>query len=437
MAGRQQWRRVIAILVMLTAIAVALLMGLLTPYLLAARSASIPYLTMSSALSFALVVWLGMKVALLIWAEPRWERSAAVLVGSFSIIYLGALYFIILRPSGPHFPAVIPYKNTRYWQLSTGSLIAYSEYDPPPGVTVKPDAIVYLHGGPGARQAPFDQQIYGGFANQGFRVFLFDQAGSGLSGFLPHVRDYTLGRSIEDLEAVRQKIGVQKMILVGHSWGSTLAASYMAKYPSHVSKVIFHSPAKLWDLENEDYDYSRTAAGKIRLPAPRLLAALLLRDRNPDAAENLLSQREAEMLLVPSFRETLGTVVCGGDFNKVPLDVIAAVDGHENPGINPYVMQELIPATEDPKGDPHAALRGNHTPAILLYPQCNYLSWKGAVDYRNTLPNLKIYYIPGAGHYIQFEQPKSLRSVILAFLLNQPDAIPAYSGDTDPRDKHP
>jgi proline iminopeptidase len=304
-------------------------------------------------------------------------------------------------------------------------------------VAVKPEVIVYLHGGPGVRQATFDQQIYGGFASQGFRVFLFDQAGSGLSGFLPHLRDYTLGRSIEDLEAVRQKIGAEKMILIGHSWGSTLAASYMARYPSHVAKVVFHSPGRLWDLEKDDYDDSRTAAGKIGLPAPRLLAALLLRDRNPDAAENLLPQREAEMLLVPSFRETLGTVVCGGDFNKLPPDVIEAVDGHENPGVNPYVMQQLIAATEDHKSDPHAALRDNHTPAILLYPECNYLSWKGAIDYRSTFPNLKIYYVPRAGHYIQFEQPELLKNVILAFLLNQPDAIPAYGGDMDPRSKHP
>lgn len=75
-------------------------------------------------------------------------------------------------------------------------MIAYSEYDPPPGVAVKPEAIVYLHGGPGVRQAPFDQGIYGSFAASGFRVFLYDQAGRGLSGFLPHLQDYTVDRSV-------------------------------------------------------------------------------------------------------------------------------------------------------------------------------------------------------------------------------------------------
>jgi len=51
------------------------------------------------------------------------------------------------------------------------------------------------------------------------------------------------------------------MILIGHSWGSTLAVSYMAKFPNHVAKAVFHSPAEIWRLESEDYDYSRTDGG--------------------------------------------------------------------------------------------------------------------------------------------------------------------------------
>lgn len=425
-------RRVAAVLIFLVAVLVAFAAGLLTPYLLATRTANIPLLTISSGAGFALLAWAGMKLGLYCWGTSR-RKWAATISGLATIIFLGWLYIWVLRPSASHFTEVVPYANTKYWQLPTGSLIAYSEYDPPAGVVVKPNAIIYLHGGPGVRQGPFDQDIYGSFAANGFRVFLYDQAGSGLSGFLPHLRDYTVARSVADLEAIRQKIGVEKMILIGHSWGSTLAASYMAKFPTHVSKVVFHSPGQIWQLESEDYDYSRTDGGTPGLPNLRLLAALLLRDRNPEAAENLLPQLESEILVVPSFRKTLGTVVCSGDYNKLPQDLITALDGHENPGVNPYVLQELFPDTEHAEGDPHAALRGNRTPAILLYPECNYLSWKGALDYRTTLPNLKIFYVPRAGHYIQFEQPELLKRVILTFLLDQPDAIPPYIGDADPR----
>ena len=426
-------RRVAAVLIFLVAIATALAAGLLAPYFLAAYRANILLLAVSAVASFAFLIWAGIKLGLSCWGAER-KRLATVMSGLLTVIFLGWLYVAILRPSGSNFAEVVPYANTKYWQLPTGSVIAYSEYDPPHGVAIKPEAIVYLHGGPGVRQAPFDQDIYGSFAANGFRVFLYDQAGSGLSGFLPHLRDYTVDRFVSDLEAIRQKIGVEKMILIGHSWGSTLAASYMAKFPTHVDKAVFHCPGQIWRLEsNEEYDFSRTDVGRQGLPGLRLLAALFLRDRNPEAAEKLVPQLESEILVVPSFRQTLGTVVCKGDFNKLPTDLITALDGHENPGVNPYVLQELIPDTENAKGDPHEALRENRTPAILLYSECNYLSWKGAVDYRRTLPNLKIFYIPKAGHYIQFEQPELLKRVILAFLLDQPDPIPPYLSDTDPR----
>lgn len=432
----KQWtRRAFALLAFVATVVAALVAALLAPYVLAAQSANITVLTLSSVASFALVAWIGLSGVALAWGSSAVRRPATMLSGVLSAVFLGGLYLTVLRSSASRIPAVTPYENTKYWELPTGSKIAYSEFDPPPGVRVRPEAVVYLHGGPGARQALFDQETYGGLSAQGFSVFLFDQAGSGLSDFLPHVRDYTMRRSVQDLEAVRERIGAGKMILIGHSWGSTLAASYMAKYPDRVAKVVFHSPGRLWNLQDEDVDYSRTASPGPSLPASRFLAALLLRERSPEAAENLVSQGEAEMLGVPSLRETLGTVVCAGDIGALPREVVAIVAGQENPGFNPYVTQELISGTSRPQDDPHAALRSNHTPAMLLFPECNYVSWTGAIDYRSTLPDLKIYYVPRAGHYIQFEQPQLLTRAITAFVLDQPDVIPPYKADADPRSR--
>jgi hypothetical protein len=84
-------------------------------------------------------------------------------------------------------------------------------------------------------------------------------------------------------------------------------------------------------------------------------------------------------------------------------------------------------------GNPHEVLRKDPTPTILLCPECNYVPWDGAVDYRKTLPNLKIYYIPHAGHYAQMEHPDLTRRIMVAFLLDQPDVIAPVQGDEDPR----
>jgi pimeloyl-ACP methyl ester carboxylesterase len=197
---------------------------------------------------------------------------------------------------------------------------------------------------------------------------------------------------------------------------------------------VFHSPGEIWDFASDTYDASRTA-GSLQggLPNPRFLAAVLLLDRTPDAAQNLVGQREAEELAQSSLLQTAGTLVCKGDSGKPPALFDSLLTEHRNLGFNPYVLQQLATGASGREGDPHAALRANKTPAILLYPECNYLSWAGAVDYRRTLPHLKVYYIPHAGHYIQFEQPELLDHVIQAFLLDQPDAIPPYTSDADPR----
>ena len=230
-----------------------------------------------------------------------------------------------------------------------------------------------------------------------------------------------------------------RMILIGHSWGSTLAASYMAKYPDHVVKVIFYSPGPIWHFSQErgKWDYSRTGEGAPRFPSLRFLAALLLLDRNPDASEALLPQPEAEELLVPLIAPTTPTLVCKGDESKLPPLMRTLGTSNINPRLNPYVLASFVGWTDKPEGDPHAALQGNRTPAMILFGECDYLTWSSKLDYRKTLSNAAIYYVPKAGHFIQFEQPVLMRRMIEAFLLDRPDVVPRYTSDVDPRTVHP
>jgi pimeloyl-ACP methyl ester carboxylesterase len=430
MAGTSGWlSRTGAVILFMVAVVAALYIAIWLPYFLALWIVSIPLLTVISIAAFFAIAWAASRVSALLWCAARGPRFAVQAGAMLTLAFAASLYWLVLKPS-PDPGAPPPFENTRYWKLATGSRIAYSEIDPPAGMSVNPSPVVYLHGGPGVRQGPFDQAIYGSLSREGFRVFLYDQAGSGLSDFLPHVRDYTFKRMVDDLEAIRQQIGADKMVLIGHSWGSTLAASYMAKYPGHVAKVIFHSPADIWDWKDPP-DYSRTDSPGFTafFPGVRMMAAIMLADRNPDAAESLVSQREMEGLFIPELDAELGTIVCKGHSDHLPPEVASMHAAHENPAMNPYVQRNL----QFDNGDPHEALRKDPTPAILMYPECNYVPWAGAVDYRKTLPNLKIFYIPHAAHYIQLEQSELMRRIMVAFLLDQPDVIAPLEGDADPR----
>lgn len=297
---------------------------------------------------------------------------------------------------------------------------------------------MFLHGGPGFAISPFEHSFFKQFAADGYRVYLFDQAGSGLSGFLP-VRQYTVPRFVDDAEAIRQQIGAEKLILIGHSWGSTLAASYIAKHPAHVAKVVFYSPGPIWDWTKYHPDPSRAAHAPFKPASPRLrlLAALYLSENrdNPKVAEKLLPQREAETLFVPLIAPEASKQVCSGDTRELPPFMISLQsDPNLNPGFNPYVTDRLLTeVSEDPQLDPHPRLGGNRTPAIVLFSECDYLAWTASLDYRRTFENAKIYYIPRAGHIISLAQPELMARIIRAFLLDEPNPIPPYGGDADPR----
>lgn len=129
------------------------------------------------------------------------NKSAAVTSAAWTILFAVGLYFAVFRPIHYQHYNPVPRTNTQYWELSTGSHIAYSVYEPPVGVPVKPEPIVFVHGGPGLRTFDTDHAFYSQFTQDGFRVYLFDQVGSGLSGQLPHGHDYTVERFVADLEA--------------------------------------------------------------------------------------------------------------------------------------------------------------------------------------------------------------------------------------------
>jgi proline iminopeptidase len=211
----------------------------------------------------------------------------------------------------------------------------------------------------------------------------------------------------------------------------------MAKYAKHVAKVVLYSPGPIWGYPPVKEDDSRTGGGTSSFPSLRFLAALSLLDRNPDASQALLPQPEAEELLVPLIAHTPPSFVCKGDDSKLPELMSRLATLKVNPRFNPYVLQSILLSVSKPDGDPHAALRGNSTPAMILFGECDFLPWSVALDYRRTLSNAKTYYVPRAGHFIQFEEPDLMRRMIVAFLLDQPGPIPAYSSELDPRSVNP
>ena len=83
--------------------------------------------------------------------------------------------------------------------------------------------VVFLHGGPGAGSSTKHRRLFDPAA---YRIVVYDQRGSGRSTPLGELRDNTTPHLIADLETLRRHLGVERWLVFGGSWGSTLAIAY-------------------------------------------------------------------------------------------------------------------------------------------------------------------------------------------------------------------
>ncbi len=95
--------------------------------------------------------------------------------------------------------------------------------------------VLFLHGGPGAGINPKHRRY---FDPTHYRAILFDQRGAGRSRPHAEILDNTTDHLIGDIEKLRALAGVEKWLVFGGSWGSTLALAYAIRHPQRVSGLI-------------------------------------------------------------------------------------------------------------------------------------------------------------------------------------------------------
>src|SRR6201996_8417014 len=97
---------------------------------------------------------------------------------------------------------------------------------------------VYLHGGPGSGCQPDHRRL---FDPERFRTVLFDQRGAGRSRPKGRREDNTLPHLIADMEVIRETFGFERWLVVGGSWGATLALAYAEAHPDRVSGIVLRA----------------------------------------------------------------------------------------------------------------------------------------------------------------------------------------------------
>jgi proline iminopeptidase len=97
---------------------------------------------------------------------------------------------------------------------------------------------VYLHGGPGSGCQSDHRRL---FDPERFHAILFDQRGAGRSRPSGRREANTLPHLIADMETIREKFGFERWMIVGGSWGATLALAYAEAHPDRVSSIVLRA----------------------------------------------------------------------------------------------------------------------------------------------------------------------------------------------------
>ncbi len=127
------------------------------------------------------------------------------------------------------YPPIEPYRKG-FLRVSDTHRIYYEESGNPRG---KP--AVFLHGGPGGGTEPKMRRF---FNPRKYRIVLFDQRGSGRSRPHASLEDNTTWHLVADIEMLRTHLGIERWLVFGGSWGSTLALAYAQQHPKRVTEMV-------------------------------------------------------------------------------------------------------------------------------------------------------------------------------------------------------
>lgn len=127
------------------------------------------------------------------------------------------------------YPPIQPYNEGKL-KVSDLHTLHYEESGNPQG---KP--VIFLHGGPGGGIETIYRQY---FNPQGWRIVIFDQRGCGQSTPHAELQENTTWNLVRDIEKLREHLGIEKWVVFGGSWGSTLSLAYSQTHPDRCMGLI-------------------------------------------------------------------------------------------------------------------------------------------------------------------------------------------------------
>jgi proline iminopeptidase len=272
--------------------------------------------------------------------------------------------------------------NTRLWYRAAGQASG--------------TPVVFLHGGPGQGSQTF-AQFAGPWLEPHLRMVYLDQRGSGRSE-RPWDESYSLKLLIDDLEQLRLSWGVDRISLIGHSFGTIIALEYAAAYPERTEKValLAAAPDLPWAMDVQcqrlekldPQTYARAAQARPAGSAARC---------DPFTAGRAFI--DEAMFPDPTVGELVAAADAAGGLRNTG-ELGRVLFGQQGLGDYRFDRPERL-------NMPVLVLAGLSDFQTVVEPQR---------DLASRLPDAEIREYPGRGHFMFVEDPEQVANDLIAFL---------------------
>jgi proline iminopeptidase len=273
--------------------------------------------------------------------------------------------------------------------------------------------VLIVHGGPGI---PYTQAWKGlEPLTQNYQFIYYDQRGAGRSSrpidrftspnYVENVRtlDRTLGLAaqIADIERIRQVLGEEKLILIGHSFGGFLASLYAAEFPERVEALILVAPADVTVMPGGRSDLF--GAVRERLPQAEL-AGYDNWKRGYFDYGTIFSKSEADLA---AMNEAFGR------YYEMAMGAATALPPQGKTG--GWMIQAMY-FSMGQRHDYRPALHVVTAPVLVIHGADDLQSEAASRAYADAFPNAEFRLIPHANHFIFETQPEAFAAAVDAFL---------------------
>lgn len=310
-------------------------------------------------------------------------------------IVLATLTILIIQATAC--AAVPPEQGEGYITSLDGTRIFYKV------VGSGPDTLVVLHGGPGNTMLSILPDLELLAKNR--TVIYYDQRGNGRSDLVEDDDSkLAISKHIEDLEALRLHFNLDKMTLIGNSWGGLLVSFYAIAHPQRVARLVLHSPA------SPSYSMLKASTPFIhqRIPEERIsrFNTLSLPTTWLSYPDPISLCREFYQLLVPVYFSNTSRAknmrgdVCAGPIEAVRRQLL----------VNKIIWYSLG------EWDLTAKLQKVTAPTLIVHGSYDMIPLHSSIEWVKSMPNARLLIIEDSGHMTHIEQPQIFFTAVEEFL---------------------